>query len=148
MAYDRDGFLFLGRMNVRYHENRELHYERFINWTAFASVLLSSAAFFSLGPLLPDAWQSAKDAIVVVVTIAVTALNGAILAFGMFNKFTVHADLKRQWIAFLARLERTDDPHLGEVEQMFHDLNSREPAADDKLLKEMHKQTQEALGWQ
>ncbi|MCP5197023.1 MAG: hypothetical protein H6974_09590 [Gammaproteobacteria bacterium] len=148
MAYDRNGFLFLGRMNVRYHENRELHYERFINWTALASVLLSSAAFVALGPLLPDAWQPGKEAITAIATLLVTTLNGAMLAFGMFNKFTLHADLKRQWMAFLARLERTDDSHLGEIEQAFHEMNSREPAADDKLLKEIHKKTQEALDWQ
>jgi len=148
MAYDRNGFLFLGRMNVRYHENRELHYERFINWTALASVLLSSAAFASLGPLLPEAWRPGKEIIITVVTLLVTTLNGAILAFGMFNKYTQHADLKRQWMLFLARLERTDDAHLGEIEQAFHEMNSREPVADDKLLKEIQKQTQEALGWQ
>lgn len=148
MAYDRNDFFFLGRMNVRYHENRELHYERFINWTALASVLLSSAAFVALGPLLPEDWQFARDPITAVATLLVTALNGAILAFGMFNKFTLHADLKRQWMAFLARLERTDDAHLNEVEQAFHEMNAREPAADDKLLKKIQKQTQEALGWQ
>lgn len=148
MAYDRNDLLFLGRMNIRYHENRELHYERFINWTAFASVLFSSAAFVSVSPLFPESWQSFREIFTALIALAVTALNGVVLALGMFNKFTTHADLKRQWMGFLARLERTDDAHWEEIERAFHDLNAREPAADQQLLNAMHQQTKDALGWQ
>lgn len=100
MAYARTDLLFLGRMNVRYHENRELHYERFINWTAFASVLLSSAAFVAVGGLLPESAHTYKEPLLMGVTLLVTALNGAVLAFGMFNKFTTHADLKSNGSGF------------------------------------------------
>jgi len=147
MIYARTDLIFLGRMNIRYHENRELHYERFINWTAFASVLLSSAAFVAVGNILPESFHAYKDQLLIGITLLVTALNGAVLAFGMFNKFTVHADLKKQWIGFLARVDRADDTQMGEVEQAFHEMNTREPVADPKLLQAIQKQTQDALGW-
>ena len=34
------------------------------------------------------------------------------------------------------------------IERAFHDLNAREPAADQQLLNAMHQQTKDALGWQ
>lgn len=147
MAYSRDDLLFLGRMNVRYHESMELHYERFINWTSFTSVLLSSAAFVSFSSLLPESLQSSKEAIFSVVALVVTTLNAAVLALGMFNKFTTHSELKKQWIIFLAHLDRADESHLGDIEQELHDLNAREPAASPKLLHKAHEKTKAALGW-
>ena len=149
MPYTRNDLLFLGRMNIRYHENRERYYELFINWTAFASVLLSSAAILSLMPLLPPQWQFLKDAILPIAASIVAGLNAAVLAMGMFNKFTVHSDLKKQWIAFLSRLDRAEvESDMKEFEQALHDLCAREPAADQKLLKLAEAQTKEALGWQ
>ena len=53
MNYTRDDLLFLGRMNVHYHESMELVYGRFLNWTSFASLLLSSAAFAAVGAVSP-----------------------------------------------------------------------------------------------
>lgn len=143
----RNNFLYLGRANAWYHENREQFYERFINWTAFASLLLSSAAFMALGPLLPESWQSAKEVIIALITLGVTALNGAMLAFGMFNKYTVHADLKKEWIRFLALLQATEDARLQDVAQRFEDINAREPAQDRKIWDLAQDKTREALGW-
>jgi len=145
--YSRNDFLFLGRMNIWYHENRERFYDRFINWTAFSSLLLSSAAFIALGPLFPEGWASAKEWVIALATLGVTALNGAILAFGMYSKFVTHVDLKRQWIAFLSLAQQTDDAGLDTVSRAFEELNAREPAPNTKVLDQAHDKTRQALGW-
>ncbi len=144
MHYDRDGLYFLGRTNIRYHEGQELRYERFLNWTSFSSLLLSSAAFVSLTPLLPAAWQpflSASFALIV------TTLNGAVLALGMLSKYTLHGDLKKEWMRFIARLENMEDARLPEMVQAFHDLNTREPAGNDADFAKAEAATRTAMGY-
>ena len=59
-------------------------------------------AFVSVSPLFPRAGNRSKI-FTALIALAVTALNGVVLAFGMFNKFTTHADLKRQWMGFSLR---------------------------------------------
>ncbi|MFZ1493421.1 MAG: hypothetical protein WAU60_08435 [Candidatus Competibacter denitrificans] len=147
MSYSHNDFLYLGRANVWYNENRERLYERFINWTAFISLMFSSAAFVAMGPLFPDAWQPAKDAVLAIIALVVTGLNGAMLAFGMFGKYILHANLKREWIQFLALLQVTKADNLDAIAQRFEEINGREPAVDPKIWDQAQDKTREALGW-
>lgn len=144
MHYSRDNLYFLGRTNICYHEGRELHYERFLNWTSFASVVLSSAAFVSFTPLLPADLQPFVSALF---ALAVTGLNGVVLAMGMLSKYTMHGDLKKEWMRFVARLESMDDQRLPEMVQAFHDLNAREPAGNDADFAKAEAATRTALGY-
>lgn len=144
MRYNLDDLYFLGRANVCHHESKELFYERLLNWTAFASLLLSSAAFVSLTPLLPSEWQAWLSAGFALV---VTCLNGAVLAMGMLHKYTAHADLKKEWMRFVAHLEGVDESGLPEVVQRFHELNAREPAGEDADFGKAEQKTKIALGW-
>lgn len=145
--YSRDNLLFLGRMNVRYHESMELLYGRFLNWTAFASLLLSSAAFAAVGSMMPETWKPYRDTLIALLALGVTALNAAVLAFGMYGKFIAHTDLKKDWIAFLGALEIATDDQLSDIERQFNTLNAREPAPNRRLLDRAHDKTREALGW-
>ncbi|MBK7982111.1 MAG: hypothetical protein IPK09_00590 [Candidatus Competibacteraceae bacterium] len=147
MNYTRDNLLFLGRMNVHYHESMELVYGRFLNWTSFASLLLSSAAFAAVGSMMPETWKPYRDTLIALLALGVTALNAAVLAFGMYGKFITHTDLKKDWIAFLGALEIATDDRLPEIERQFNTLNAREPAPNRRLLDRAHDKTREALGW-
>lgn len=140
-ALTRHELLFQGRMNIRYHEQQERFYVQFLNWTSFASLLLSSAAFAALGPSLPAPWQPYKDGLIAVLALGVAGLNGAVLAFGMRTRYITHVDLKKQWIDFLSRLQSTDDAALITVEQAFHALNAREPAPNLRALDRAYKDT-------
>lgn len=144
MRYTRSDLYFLGRANICYHEGKELYYERFLNWTSFASLMLSSAAFVSITPLLPQAGQGY---ITGGLAVLVTFLNAGVLALGMLTKYTTHADLKKEWMRFVARLDRTDDEHLPDMEQSLHDLNAREPAGTDTDFAKAEDKTRIALGW-
>ena len=55
---------FLARMNIRYHEVLESRYESWVNWTAFVSLLLSSAAFIALADALPESVLPYKNLLV------------------------------------------------------------------------------------
>lgn len=145
-ALTRHDLFFQGRMNIRYHESLEQFYGQWLNWTTFISLLLSSAAFATLGSVLPTEWQTLKTAFVAALALAVTGLNGAVLAFGMRNQFITHVDLKRQWIDFLGRLQSADDAQLAEMERAFHALNAREPAPQRRRLHRAYDQTCESLG--
>lgn len=145
-ALTRHELLFQGRMNIRYHESLERFYGQFLNWTAFVSLLLSSAAFATLGSLFPADWQPAQTWLVAGLALSVAGLNGALLAFGMLNRLMTHAELKKQWILFLGRLPATDDAHLAEAEQAFHALNAQEPAPDQRRLDRAYEETCASLG--
>lgn len=145
--YTRDDLFFLGRMNIRYHESMELMYGRFLNWTSFASLLLSSAAFAAVGAMLPEAWKPYRDTIIALLALAVTALNAAVLAFGMYGKFMSHTDFKKQWIEFLSALEAATDAQMPEMERQLNALNAREPAPNRFWLDRAHNKTRQALGW-
>ncbi len=145
-ALTRHELLFQGRMNIRYHEDLERFYSQFLNWTAFVSLLLSSAAFAALGSLFPADWQPVSTLVVAVLAMSVAGLNGALLAFGMLNRLMTHAELKKQWIGFLGRLSATDDDHLADIEQAFHALNAQEPAPDQRRLDRAYEATCVSLG--
>ncbi len=145
-ALTRDELLVQGRMNIRYHESLERFYGQFLNWTAFVSVLLSSAAVAALGSLLPADWQPFQTLVVAALAVTVAGMNGALLAFGMLSRLMAHAELKKQWIEFLGRLQSTDDARLGEAEQAFHALNAREPAPAPRRLDRAYEATCVSLG--
>ena len=69
----RHDLQFQARMNIRYHEALESRYESLINWTAFFSLLLSSAAFIALVDALPANVLPYKN-----ILVAVFALLSAI----------------------------------------------------------------------
>lgn len=137
----RHDLQFQARMNIRYHESLEHRYGNWLNWTSFISLILSSAAFLALLDTLPyTAW------IVGSIALLAALLNGAVLAFGMLGKFSLHADLKRQWILLLSRLQTAPDDQLAAIESELHALNAREPAAEPKLLDQTYEKTCTALG--
>ncbi|MCP5159578.1 MAG: hypothetical protein H6974_04995 [Gammaproteobacteria bacterium] len=131
---------FQARMNIRYHENLERRYGNWLNWTSFVSFILSSAAFIALLETIPY-----KSWIVAGIALIAALLNGAVLAFGMLGKFSLHADLKRQWILLLSRLQTTPDDRLVDIETELHALNAREPAAERRWLNQAYEETCTAL---
>ncbi|HCB13652.1 MAG TPA: hypothetical protein DEP36_08830 [Gammaproteobacteria bacterium] len=137
----RHDLQFQARMNIRYHEALEHRYGNWLNWTSFVSFILSSAALLTLLDTLPY-----KGWIVGSIALLAALLNGAVLSFGMLGKFSLHADLKRQWILLLSRLQTTSDDCLAEVEADLHALNAREPAAEPKLLDQAYEETCTAFG--
>lgn len=138
--------LFLARMNIRYHEVLERRYESLLNWTAFVSLLLSSAAFIALADALPSFVLPYKNLMVSCVALLAAILNGAVLSFGILGKFATHADLRRQWIAQLSNVASAEDQQLPNLERDYHALNAREPAPDRKLLEQAYEETCRALG--
>lgn len=137
---------FLARMNIRYHEVLERRYESWLNWTSFVSLLLSSAAFIALADALPNSFLPYKNLLVSFIALLVAILNGAVLSFGMLGKFATHADLRRQWISQLSKVESAEDRQLPELERDYHALNAREPAPDRRLLDRAYDETCGALG--
>lgn len=146
--YTQHDLQFLARMNIRYHEVLESRYESWVNWTAFVSLLLSSAAFIALADALPESVLPYKNLLVGGVALLAAILNGAVLSFGMLGKFATHADLRRQWIAHLARVQAAEDRQLPELERDYHALNAREPAPERKLLDRAYGETCGAMGLQ
>lgn len=131
-------FSFTARMNIIYHENMEAYYSGFINWTAFISVILSSAAFAAIGSILPAYVPIALLAFAVVI------LNGAVLAFGMLQSMTVHTDLKKKWIDFLGFVQ--SEAEAVKISEKFYLLNSSEPAQNEKKLKAAYGKATKSMG--
>lgn len=101
MAYARTDLLFLGRMNVRYHENRGLpHYSGLLTGRPLRRCCCRARLSWRWGAFCLER-HTYKEPLLMGVTYRLgTALNGAVLAFGMFNKFTTHADLKKRSMGF------------------------------------------------
>lgn len=137
----RHDLQFQARMNIRYHEALEHRYGNWLNWASFVSFVLSSAAFLALLDTIPY-----KNWIVGSIALVAALLNGAVLSFGMLGKFSLHADLKRQWILCLGRLQTADDAQLKAVEDECSALHAREPSADPKQLQRAYREACTALG--
>ena len=135
-------FSFTARMNIIYHENMEAYYSGFINWTAFISVILSSAAFAAIGNILPA--YVPKDILIALLAFAVVILNGAVLAFGMLQSMTVHTDLKKKWIDFLGFVQ--SEAEAVKISEKFYLLNSSEPAQNEKKLKAAYGKATKSMG--
>jgi len=146
-ALTQHELMFQARMNIRYHEALERRYQSWINWTSFASVTMASAAFAAMADVLPADLAPYKNGLAAGVTLLVTLLNGGVLAFGMLDKLGVHADLKRQWMSYLGRVNAARES-MADLEREFHALNAREPAPKPRLLGQAYHDTCAALGLQ
>lgn len=139
--------IFHGRLNINYHERLERFYGQWLSWTAFTSLIFSSAAFAALGNFLPSSWQPHREAIVAVLAFIIAFLNGGVLAFGMRTRLSTHTELKKKWITFLGQAQGDlDNTKLAAVERQFHELNAQEPAANQRWLRQAYRDTCRNLG--
>lgn len=142
MSVPKDKFQleYLARMNVIYHESRERHFARCIRWTAFASMLLTSAAVAALSDfLLPTEFAATGKAVAIVFALVVAAGNAAALAFDWFGQVAVHARFKAKWTSLLIEAGLTDDDDRARFTallQQLKELNADEPPANESALKQ------------
>lgn len=152
MSVPQDKFQleYLARMNVIYHEWRERHFARCIRWTAFVSVLLSSAAVAALTKLLlPVEMQSAGTVIAIVLSSLVAIGNAAALAFDWFGQVAAHARFKAKWTALLVDAGLSEDNDRARFESLVRqlkELNADEPPAIDQLLNKAAAEADKAFG--
>lgn len=146
MTDTRHKLRFSARMNIAYHEGLERFYGQWLGWSAFVSLLLSSAAFAALSNLVPAGLQPFREWLLAALALIVTALNGGVLAFGMRGKFITHAELKRKWIDFLSQVETVQEAELIALERRFHELNAQEPASDPRRLNRAYVSACDMLG--
>jgi hypothetical protein len=137
---------FSARMNISYHEGLERFYGQWLGWSAFISLILSSAAFAALSNLVPPSLQPFRDWLLAALALTVTVLNGGVLAFGMRGKFITHAELKRKWIDFLGQVETAQEAELVVLERKLHELNAQEPASDPRRLNRAYENACTMLG--
>jgi hypothetical protein len=131
---------FTARMNVIYHERRAAMLGGLINWTAFSSLIVASAAFAGLHhhPVVASA-----------ATLLVAGLNGAVLAFGVDGRRLRHLDLLREWLAILARahaISRDNLPLDDQALTEFYRVSALEPPPNDRALKAAYRLTCDAMG--
>ena len=142
--------IFTARMNVIYHERLESFYGQIISWTNFLSLMMSGAAFITLGNLLPGYLEAHKVAITALLALLVAALNGAILAFGMQQKLALHSQLKLRWSDLLGRTQITPDveqpKNFANLLVDMAALNAIEPAPKPRRLKAAYDTTVKAMG--
>lgn len=128
------------RMNVFYHENRERHFARCIRWTAFVSVLLSSAAVASLSDLLlPTALQSYGIILALGFALLVAIGNAAALAFDWYGQLSTHSKFEAKWAALLGEAGLLADNNRIQFESLVRQLvalNSDEPPQVEEILRE------------
>jgi hypothetical protein len=139
---------FRGRMSLFYHEKRERFYSNYLNWTAFASIIFSSIAFFFINEKLDffglDAWFLGFSALVV------SGMNGSILAFGMVHKSHEHAIFRSKWVRFLGKVntQRTEEnlDTIAHLEKLFYDITEEEPSTISKDVDWAYNKAIEAMG--
>ena len=143
-------FVFQARMNITYHEKSEEFFSKFINWTAFISVIFSSAAFAALTDVIP--WGENSKLLIAFFSIVVTCTNGGVLAFEMLHKMGMHSHLRKKWMTVL-HLAQKIDPSKTDIEteiekvqtELFY-LNTEEPAPNSKRLKQAYELTCVSMG--
>ena len=144
---------FRGKMSFFYHEKRERFYNSYLNWTAFLSIIFSSAAFLFINNQLDlfgveklDTWLLALSALLV------SAMNGSILAFGMVHKSHEHAIFRSKWVRFLREVsvQRTNDTmdtdSITQLERQFHNLTEEEPSTIPKDVEWAYNKTIDVMG--
>ena len=95
--------------NLRYHEDRQCHYERLQRWANFASVALGSAG---LASLLAGSSRWTGGA-----ALATTLVGAAQLVFDFSTHARLEADLKKESAKLLSAVDRNDfDPRAAEAD--------------------------------
>ncbi len=139
--------IFTTRMNIIYHEKRESFYSKFINWTGFASLIFSSAAFAALGDIFST--NIPKEQVIGILATIIACLNGAVLAFGMLENMKVHSTFKMKWMDILAKAQSLKTDSEDDLKNLANDiieLSSTEPPPKDKILNLAYKKTCTAMG--
>lgn len=139
---------FTARMNIFYHERLESYYNKFINFTSFFSVVLSSMAFAALTELIPATIIS-KEVLIAIIAFLIALLNGAVLAFGMQAQAIIYSDLKKKWhniltdINLMSAQEKFD---LDIIEKKMSDMHASEPPPNKRIVDMAFKKATIALG--
>jgi hypothetical protein len=141
---------YLARMNVIYHEARERLFLRLVRWTAFVTVLLSSAVVASLSDkVLPTRLQGATGPAALVLGVIVAALSGAALAFDWYGQLGVHSKFKAKWTSLAieaALLSEGDKPAFDALIRELAILNADEPPPSPGVLRKAEKLADAAFG--
>lgn len=136
-------------MNVSYHERRERHFVRWIRWTAFFSILLSSASVASLSNLLPSGTADSSKSVALALGLIVGIWNAAALAFDLYGQLSVHAKFKGKWTALLVEsglMEESDRTRFATLVREAAQLIADEPPQVEHVLKRAAKATDTAYG--
>ncbi|MEN8220046.1 MAG: hypothetical protein ABFS56_27590 [Pseudomonadota bacterium] len=139
--------VFQARMNIIYHEKSEEIFSKFINWTAFISVLFSSATIIALIP-----WIENSKLLIAFFSIVVTCTNAGVLAFEMLHKIGMHSHLRKKWMEVLHLAQTIDTSHaeveneIEKVETELFKLNTEEPVQNSKRLKMAYELTCVSMG--
>jgi len=142
--------VFQARMNIIYHEKSEEFFSKFINWTAFISVLFSSAAFAAITEVIP--WIENSKLLIAFFSIVVTCTNAGVLAFEMLHKIGMHSHLRKKWMTVLHLAQTIDTSHaevenqIEKVEAELFKLNTEEPVQNSKRLKMAYELTCVSMG--
>ena len=130
---------YSARLNVIYHELRERLYSRLNRWSAFFTILLSSAAVASLSELPgPRFLQGSSHAAAVLLGIVITLLSAAALSFDWNGQLIVHANLKAKWTSLVLEAGLHDEKDRVAFEKLLRDLaalNAEEPPVVPKAME-------------
>ncbi len=136
--------VFQALMNVIYHENFEKKFSKLLDWTAFFSIIFSSATFIIIFGLVPETLAFIdKKVIFAMLAFSVTCLNSIVLAFGITHKMVLHRDLKKKWLGLYGEANHTTECEEGikKIEREYYYLNTLEPPANKKQLKLAYEDT-------
>jgi hypothetical protein len=141
---------YLARMNVIYHESREVHFLRCNRWASFATILLSSTAVVSLSDLPgPKFLQGSGHAVALILGFVVTVFTAAALAFDWNGQLSTHSKLKSKWMNLALEaglLQEGDRPSFERLVRQLAALNAEEPPPVESALKQAEALTDVAFG--
>ncbi len=148
LSIRKHNIVFQSLMNFYYHEDAERKYSILLNWTAFLSIIFSSASFAAIGDIVPSFFVMHRDAFIAISAFAITCLNSIVLAFGVLNKMELHRDLKRKWSSLYgsARLTAEVVEQIDSIENLFYELNKEEPPAAKKRLEKAYEHACTSMG--
>jgi hypothetical protein len=139
---------FLSRMNVIYHENRELHFVRLIRWSTFCTLVLGSATVASLSDLAPKALEGSGKQLGIAFALIVSLLSAATLAFDWFGCLAMHSRFKGKWTALLveaALLDESNSAGFQVLVRKLQELNADEPPPNANALSKANLQARSAM---
>jgi hypothetical protein len=146
--------LFIARMNIKMHQDRESFYLSFTRGTSALSIILSSAAIAAIGTVLPESFFLTREQLIAVLTILVTVFNAIQLAFGFPNKVQAHATFRRKWLEVESQLKTLSlSSHdvsqlLMEIEKKAYQLHGDEPPVSEAHKRIAYNYAVESLGYE
>lgn len=123
------GLVFSLEVSLRYHKAREAHLSGYLRFVSWANVVGGSAV---VGNLVGQ--TEFAEAFILLIGVALTAINGHVVTSGVGERQRLHSDLARRFATLQFKIEKACEDETGLLSEAVYRQERREIEQDEPAI--------------